>query len=78
MPGMEAIVRPFVGQDVTPTREFVPGGASAPPVRLAIGLIGGNKTFSFTGSSSLSSYMATVNTEKTSTAFDMTTGELAS
>jgi hypothetical protein len=77
MAGMEGIVRPFVGQDVTPTKEYAPGGSSAPPVRLTLGLVGGSKTFSYSGSSSLSSYMAAVHTEKPSTAFDMATGKLA-
>lgn len=74
---METIVRPFVGQDVTPTKEYTPNGASAPMVRIAVGQLGGTKTFSFTGSSTSSSYMAAVHTEKPSTAFDMSTGQLA-
>lgn len=76
MAGMEGIVRPFVGQDVTPTRVFPQGGRSAPPVHFTVGLRGGTKTFSFSGSSSISSYMAAVHTEKESDAFDMSTGEL--
>jgi hypothetical protein len=78
MAGLEGIIRPFVGDNVTPT-PFHPGNsASAPPVRLAIGMVGGTKTFSFSSSTNLSSYMAAVHTEKPSTAFDMTTGKLAS
>ena len=74
---METIIRPFVGGGVDPQR-FIPGSAaSAPPVRLAVGLVGGTKTFSFSNSTSLSSYMAAVHTEKTSDAFDMSTGKLA-
>jgi nanoRNase/pAp phosphatase (c-di-AMP/oligoRNAs hydrolase) len=62
---------------VDPQR-FIPGNAaSAPPVRLAVGLVGGTKNFSFSNSTTLSSYMAAVHTEKTSDAFDMTTGKLA-
>ncbi len=77
MAGLEPIIRPFVSNDVGPTR-FIPGAASsAPPVRFAIGLVGGSKTFAFSSSTSLSSYMAAVHTEKPSTAFDMTTGKLA-
>lgn len=77
MAGLEPIIRPFVGNPVGP-QPFHPGqSASAPPVRFAIGLVGGNKTFAFSGSTSLSSYMAAVHTEKPSTAFDMTTGKLA-
>lgn len=78
MAGLEGIVRPFVGQDVTPVAVHNQGGRSAPPVRLTVGAIGGSRTFSFSGSSSISNYMAAVHTEKPSTAFDMTTGELAS
>jgi len=74
---LEAIIRPFVGDQVSP-QPFHPGNsASAPPVRLSVGQIGGSKTFSFSSSTSISSYMAAVHTEKTSTAFDMTTGKLA-
>lgn len=78
MAGLEGVIRPFAGAQVTPQR-FIPngGGASAPPVRLAVGLVGGSKTFSFSNSTSLSSYMAAVHTEKVSTAFDMSTGKLA-
>ena len=77
MAGLEGIIRPFVGNSVAPT-PFHPGNsASAPPVRFAIGIVGGTKTFGFSNSSSLSSYMAAVHTEKSSDAFDMTTGQLA-
>lgn len=77
MAGLEGVIRPFVGDQVTP-QPFHPGNsASAPPVRLSIGLVGGSKTFAFSSSSTLTSYMAAVHTESTSKAFDMTTGELA-
>ncbi len=77
MAGLEPIIRPFVSDQVGPQR-FIPGAStSAPPVRLSIGLVGGSRTFAFSNSSSLSSYMANVHTEKSSTAFDMTTGKLA-
>jgi hypothetical protein len=46
-------------------------------VRIAVGQIGGTKTFSFSGSSTTSSYMAAVHTEKSSSAFNMATGELS-
>lgn len=77
MAGLEGVIRPFVGQDVGPTPFHPDGAVNVPPVRLAIGLIGGSKTFSFSQSATLTSYMATVNTEKTQTIFDMTTGKLA-
>lgn len=77
MSGLEPIIRPFVGQDVGPTPFHPQGGQSAPPVRLSIGLVGGSKTFAFSTSSTLTSYMAAVHTEKTSSAFDMSTGKLA-
>jgi hypothetical protein len=74
---LESIIRPFVGETTSP-QPFHPGGpVSVPPVRLNIGLVGGNKTFSYSGSSSLSSYMAAVHTEKPSKAFNMATGKLA-
>jgi hypothetical protein len=74
---LETIIRPYVGEGVGPQR-FIPGqAASSPPVRLSIGIVGGSKTFSFSNSSSLSSYMAAVHTEKASDAFDMVTGKLA-
>jgi hypothetical protein len=73
---LETIIRPFVGSQVGPQPFHPQGGGSAPAVRFAIGIVGGTKTFSWSTSSSLSSYMAAVHTEKASTAFDMTTGEL--
>lgn len=73
---IEQVIRPFVGTDVAPT-PFHPGGpVSQPPIRLSIGLVGGTKTFGFSQSATLTSYMAQVNTEKPSTAFNMETGEL--
>jgi hypothetical protein len=76
MAGLEGVIRPFVGEQVGP-QPFHPGSSqSAPPVRLSIGLVGGNKTFPFSSSSSQSSYMAAVHTERASTAFDMSTGKL--
>jgi hypothetical protein len=77
MAGLEGVIRPFVGSEVSP-RPFHPGQSqSAPPVRLAVGIIGGNKTFPYSGSATTSSYMAAVHTEAKSSAFDMTTGKLA-
>jgi hypothetical protein len=73
---LESVVRPFAGQDVTPTKIVQGNAGPSAPVRLVIGLYGGTKTFAYSGSSTLTSYMANVHTEKPSTAFDMTTGEL--
>lgn len=78
MAGLEGVIRPFVGHSVAPIPIHRAGARNVPPVRFSIGEVGGTKTFSYSGSSSLSSYMAAVNTEKTSTAFDMTTGQLRS
>jgi hypothetical protein len=76
MSGLEPIIRPFVGDQVGP-QPFHPGSStSAPPVRLSIGLIGGSKTFAFSSTTTLSSYMAAVHTEKSTDVFDMTTGKL--
>lgn len=77
MAGLEGVIRPFVGVQSGPTPFHPAGAVSVPPVRLAVGLVGGNKTFPYSGSSSLSSYMAAVHKEAPSTAFDMTTGKLA-
>lgn len=76
MSGLEPIIRPFMGDQVTPQRFIPDSGNSAPPVRLAVGIVGGTKTFSFSNSTNLSSYMASVHTEKPSNVFDMSTGEL--
>lgn len=77
MAGLEGIIRPFAGTDVTPIPIRKENASSVPAVRLVVGLVGGTKTFSYSGSSTVSTYMATVNTEKASDAFDMTTGQLA-
>lgn len=78
MAGMEGIIRPFVSPGTTPQRLFSNNSKSSPPVHFSIGLRGGNKTFSFSGSSSISSYMAAVHTEKSVDAFDMETGKVKS
>jgi hypothetical protein len=76
MAGLEGVIRPFVGLDVGPTPFHPDGAVNVPPVRLAIGLVGGTKTFSFSQSATLTSYMAAVHTEKSVTSFDMSTGKL--
>ena len=75
--GIETVIRAFAEPDVAPTPFHPAGAVSAPPVRLSVGLIGGTKTFSYSQSLTMTSYMAQVNTEKPSDAFDMTTGKLA-
>lgn len=77
MAALEPIIRPFVGDNIAPTPFHPQGGASVPPVLLSVGLVGGTKTFSFSQSATLTSYMAAVHTEKPSDAFDMSTGKLA-
>jgi hypothetical protein len=76
MAGLEPVIRPFVGDDAAPTPFHPFGGSSQPPVRLSIGLVGGTKTFSYSQSATLTSYMATIHTEKTQTIFNMETGQL--
>lgn len=77
MAGLEGIIRPFVGEQVGPQPFHPSGSQSAPPVRLSIGIVGGSKTFSFSGSATTAMYMAAVHTEKTSKAFNMSTGKLS-
>jgi hypothetical protein len=74
---LEVIIRPFAAPDTDPTPFHAAGVSSAPPVRFSIGLVGGNKTFSFSQSSSESSYMAAVHTEASQSIFNMSTGALA-
>lgn len=76
MAGLEGVIRPYAGDGVTAKQFYQPGTTGVAPARLAIGLVGGNKTFAWSYSTSLSSYMAAVHTEKPSTAFDMSTGEV--
>lgn len=76
MSGLEGVIRPVVGSSSGPTPFHPAGAVGVPPVRLAVGIIGGGTTFPFSGSSTLSSYMAAVHTEAPSSAFDMSTGKL--
>lgn len=75
--GLEVVIRPFATPDSAPTPFHPAGAVNVAPVRLSVGLIGGTKTFSYSQSLTMTSYMAQVNTEKPSDAFDMTTGKLA-
>lgn len=77
MAGLEGIIRPFAGDSVTAKQFFQPGSSGVAPARLSVGLVGGNKTFAWSYSTTLSSYMAAVHTEKPSRAFDMSTGQLS-
>lgn len=77
MAGLEGVIRPIASDTVTATQFFQPNSQGVPPARLSTGLIGGSKTFAWSYSTSLSSYMAAVHTEKPSRAFDMSTGQLA-
>lgn len=74
---LEATIRPFQSPETTATPFHPENGTSAPPVRLQVGIKGGTKTFSWSGASSISTYMAAVHTEKPSSVFDMTTGKLS-
>lgn len=76
MAGMEGVIRPFVGADVTPTPLKPSSPVSAPMVRFVVGARGGTKTFSYSGGSTLTSYMTNVHKEAPPTNFDMTTGKL--
>jgi hypothetical protein len=63
MSNMETIIRPFADVDVTPSRFIPPGTVGVPPVRVQVGLKGGTKTFSSSGSSSLSTRIGHKHTE---------------
>jgi hypothetical protein len=63
---------------VTPTPFHPAGATSTPPVRIVVGLRGGTKTFSFSGSATRSSYMEAVHRESAPSNFDMTTGKVTS
>lgn len=77
MAGLEGVIRPLAGDSVTAKQFFQPGSSGVQPARLSVGLIGGNKTFAWSYSTSLSSYMAAVHTEHSTDVFDMTTGKLS-
>ena len=63
---LEPVIRPFQDQDVTPVRYVKPGQAGVPPVRVTIGIKGGTKTFTFTGSANVSTKLGAVHKEKPS------------
>lgn len=68
---LDSLIRPSINDPVTPTPIRQPSPASQPLVRFVVGLVGGSKTFSYSGSSSLSSYMADVHTEQPVDNFDL-------
>lgn len=76
-PLMETIINPFVNQGVSPTPFTPVGQKAAPPVILSIGLKGGTKTFSTSGSSTASYKMGAINTESAPTS-DALQGALGS
>jgi hypothetical protein len=61
---LEPIIRPFADEDVTPTKFVQPGQVGTPPVRVSVGLKGGTKTFSFSGSSVNTTRIGHTHTEK--------------
>jgi hypothetical protein len=76
--GLESIVRPFAGQDVSPSRVTQPGVVGVPPVIVTVGLVGGTMNFSFSSSATLTNYMVEEHKEHTSKNFDMQSGKMAS
>lgn len=60
---LQAIIAPYVGQDVTPTPFTPPGTVGTPPVHVTVGLKGGTKTFATSASSQQSYKLGTVLTE---------------
>jgi len=67
MSAMEKIVRPFSDQDVTPQPYHKAGAVGVPLVRISVGLKGGTKTFSYSGSASNSTRIGHKHTEKAPT-----------
>ncbi len=61
---IETIVRPFVGQDITPTRTVKAGQSSVEPVLIMVGRKGGSKTFAWSGSASMTSYLIRIHRER--------------
>ena len=64
---LEPIIRPFQDDSVAPTPFTKPGQIGVPPVRVSVGLRGGTKTFSFSGSSSNSTRIGHTHTEQAPT-----------
>jgi len=52
MNGLESVIRPFTGTDITPKDIFVPGQVGVPNVHIIVGRPGAGKTFSYSGSNS--------------------------
>lgn len=72
---LEGIFRPFETQDVGPTPFYPPGAVGVPPVRIAIGSIGGTRTFAYQGSLHETFYLGTIRTESAvPNLFDFATG----
>jgi hypothetical protein len=74
---IETIIRPFIGESVTPRAFIKPGGVASAPVRIGpIGLPGGTTTFTFNGSGTNTTYMAAVHKEKNVPSFDYSAGKI--
>jgi hypothetical protein len=61
---IETIVRPFIGQDTTPVRTVRAGQSSVEPVLVVAGRKGGARTFAWSGSASMTSYLIRIHRER--------------
>ena len=61
---IETIVRPSETQDTFPTPFTEPAQPGAAPVRIAVGIKGGSKTFAYSGGYTVNTYMVAVHKEK--------------
>ena len=74
---IEAIVRPFQTENTFPTPFTEENQPGAPPVRIAVGIRGGTKTFAYSGSYTVTTYMMAVHKETNVSTFDYKTGKTA-
>ena len=61
---MEPIIRPFIGPGTDPQPFHPAGTIGVPDVHVSIGLKGGTKTFSYSGSSTVGTKMGNAHKEK--------------
>ncbi len=61
---IETIVRPFATEDTTPIRTVKAGQSAAEPVLIVIGRKGGAKTFAWSGSCTMTSYLIRIHRER--------------